>query len=67
MRSRVLSSIGLAAVMSFGTCYAAAAPVWVGDMETGDLSQWSYLLNAEVDGVPSAQVTGDPVFAGGCR
>lgn len=34
---------------------AQAAPVWVGDFETGDLSQWSYLLNSEVDGMTYSQ------------
>lgn len=34
---------------------AHAAPVWVGDFETGDLSQWSYLLNSDVDGMTYSQ------------
>ena len=29
---------------------AHAEPVWVGDFETGDLSQWSFLLNPTIEG-----------------
>lgn len=63
MRGRVLSG-GVAAVLLFGPGEAAAAPVWVADMETGDLSQWGYLLNQEIDGVKYTTVTSDPVVQG---
>lgn len=63
MRGRVLSG-SVAAMMVFGTGEAAAAPVWVGDMESGDLSQWGYLLNEEVGGVKYTTVTEDPVVQG---
>jgi hypothetical protein len=63
MRGRVLSG-WVAAMMFFGPGEAAAAPVWVGDMESGDLSQWGYLLNEEVGGVKYTTVTSDPVVQG---
>lgn len=52
------------AVVSLGPGAAAAAPVWIGDLESGDFSQWSYLLNPEINGVPYAQVIGDTVVQG---
>lgn len=36
---------------------AHAAPVWNGDMETGDPSQWGYLLNAEINGMTYASAS----------
>ncbi len=36
------------------TSSASAAEVWVGDFETGDLSQWNFVLNGEVDGMTYA-------------
>lgn len=42
----------------------AAAPVWVADMEGGDLSQWSGVLNESVDGVTYAQVSGEQAAQG---
>lgn len=41
-----------------------AAPVWVGDMETGDLSQWSGQLNGEVNGMTYLQASGEQVAGG---
>lgn len=43
---------------------AHAAPVWVGDLETGDLSQWSGQLNGDVDGMTYINVTGEQVVQG---
>jgi hypothetical protein len=63
MRGRVLSGCVVASLF-FGPGEAAAAPVWVGDMETGDLSQWGYLLNEEINGVKYTTVTSDPVVQG---
>lgn len=42
-----------------GSRVASAAPVWTGDMETGDLSEWSFLANPE-----HSQVVSDPVAHG---
>jgi MYXO-CTERM domain-containing protein len=43
---------------------AHAAPVWVGDFETGDLSQWSYLLNSDVNGMTYSQADTELVAQG---
>lgn len=43
---------------------AHAAVTWVGDFETGDLSQFTTLLNAEVDGQPRLGVTTEQVAQG---
>ncbi|MEM6996187.1 MAG: polysaccharide lyase [Myxococcota bacterium] len=43
---------------------AGAAPVWVGDIETGDLSQFTNVLNEQVDGKPYAQPAMDVVLEG---
>lgn len=42
-----LCAFGLALVPTL----AQAAPVWSGDFETADLSQWNYLLNPNIGGV----------------
>lgn len=46
---------------------AHAAVAWVGDFETADLSQWTYLVNAEVDGMiyayPQMEIVGEGLFA----
>lgn len=42
-----------------GSRVASAAPAWTGDMETGDLSEWSFLANPE-----HSQVVTDPVAHG---
>jgi hypothetical protein len=51
-------------ILGLGVCAsvahaAAAEPVWRGDFETGDLSQWSYLLLEE-----GLSVVQDPVLEG---
>ena len=43
---------------------ASAAPVWVGDIESADLSQWDYLLNPEVNGMTYAQATTEMAVQG---
>ena len=43
---------------------AFAAPVWVGDFETNDLSQFDGLLNANVNGVDYITVVQDVVAQG---
>lgn len=43
---------------------ARAAPVWVGDMEPGDLSQWNNVLNGEINGMTYAQVSADQTIEG---
>ncbi|MBC8070570.1 MAG: heparin lyase I family protein, partial [Deltaproteobacteria bacterium] len=42
----------------------SAAPVWVGDFESGDLSQWDGSLNEEIGGVDYITVVGDVVVQG---
>jgi MYXO-CTERM domain-containing protein len=64
-RIRALSALVLALPLLTFTRAAAAAPVWVGDFETGDTSQWSGVLNGEVGGVPYVNVVNDPVARGG--
>jgi hypothetical protein len=43
---------------------AHAAPVWVGDFETNDLSQWNGTLNGNVDGVDYITIATDVVVQG---
>jgi MYXO-CTERM domain-containing protein len=43
---------------------AMAAPVWVGDFEDGDISQWDNALNGQVDGVDYITVVGDVIVQG---
>lgn len=43
---------------------AAAAPVWIGDFETGDLSQWEGTLNQQIDGVDYITIVDDVVAQG---
>jgi MYXO-CTERM domain-containing protein len=43
---------------------ASAAVVWTGDFETGDLSQFNYVLHEEVDGNVYASATQDVVLQG---
>ncbi len=62
MRTR--SSVLLAvATFAFAT-EAAAAVVWTGDFETGDLSQFNFVLNGDVDGMIYAQAVQDMVLEG---
>lgn len=44
--------VGLALLV--GPAVASAAEVWVGDFETGDLSQWNFVLNGDVNGMAYA-------------
>ncbi|WP_437782773.1 polysaccharide lyase [Sorangium sp. So ce1097] len=46
-RPRLLSALPAAALALTVTTGASAAPVWTGDFETGDLSQWNTTLNGE--------------------
>lgn len=74
--------MGLAAVLATAALTAApsahAAPVWTGDMETGDLSQWNTPLNGEhitvvkspvLQGMYAAQIqlTNDAVWPNGLK
>lgn len=43
---------------------AHAAPVWNGDMETADLSQWGYLLNPEINGMTYASASDELAIEG---
>lgn len=46
---------------------ARASVVWVGDFETGDLSQWSFVANARVDGMtylfPQMEIVAEGQYA----
>ncbi|MEM9191673.1 MAG: polysaccharide lyase [Myxococcota bacterium] len=48
----------LAALVAFSASSATAQVTWVGDVETGDTSQFGFLLNPEVDGTPLITVMG---------
>ena len=54
--------------MLLGAAEAGAAEVWVGDFETGDLSQWGFVLNGEVGGMAYAfaqqRTVAEGTFAG---
>lgn len=54
MKRGFLIGSSLAACLSLGAAPAQAAVVWVGDFETNDLSQWTYVVNGQVNGVPYA-------------
>ena len=43
---------------------AHAAPVWLGDFETNDLSQWNGALNQNIDGVDYITIATDVVVQG---
>lgn len=47
---------------------AGAAVVWTGDFETADLSQWTGVLNGDVDGMvyayPQLEIVAEGLFAG---
>ncbi len=43
---------------------ASAEVVWVGDFETGDTSQFNFVLNEEIDGTPYVNVLGEQVAEG---
>jgi hypothetical protein len=55
-----MRTLPLALLVVLVAARAEAAPVWVGDFETGDLTQWSFLLNDE-----HLSVVSDPVAEGG--
>lgn len=61
MRSLLLAP---ALLVALAASPAAAAVVWTGDFETGDLSQWNYVLNGTVDGTDYATVVQDVVLQG---
>jgi MYXO-CTERM domain-containing protein len=63
MRTFVSSLVGALAVLTT-PLLAHAAPVWIGDFETGDLSQWEGLLNQQVGGVDYITVVDDVVVQG---
>ena len=53
------ASLGAGALVFLVDSTAISAPVWVGDLETGDLSQWSYVLYED-----HITVVDDPVVQG---
>lgn len=59
---RTLASLLTCALgLSLVATPASAAVVWVGDFETGDLSQFNYVLNGTIDGTPYITIVQDPV------
>ena len=58
-RLRSLTPLAAALALTALPLGAQAAPVWVGDMETNDLTQWNNALNGE-----HITVVGDPVVEG---
>jgi MYXO-CTERM domain-containing protein len=61
MRSSSLASALLVALVATP---ASAAIVWTGDLETGDLSQFNYVLNGEIGGNVYASAVQDLVLQG---
>src|SRR5688500_14523360 len=59
-----IRSTAIALALTCSPAIAQAAPVWVGDFEGGDLSQWDGTLNGEVGGVDYITVAGDVVAEG---
>ena len=59
---RLLGACSLVVLMTSAPVHAA--PVWVGDFETGDLGQWEGLLNQQVNGVDYITVVDDIVAQG---
>lgn len=60
MRKLAIAAL-LSAPLSALPTTASAAVVWTGDFETNDLSQYNYVLNGEIDGVPYITIVQDPV------
>lgn len=56
--------VSLALALASLPTLASAAPVWVGDFEGGDLSQWDGTLNGSVGGVDYITVAQDVVVEG---
>ncbi len=76
--ARALSSVAVALAACAAAPDARAVPVWVGDLESGDLSQWDGALNGEhIAVVPSPvaegafaaqiQLTNDAVWPNGLK
>ncbi len=63
-----MNSVGVGLVCGVGlwlsTATASAAEVWTGDFETGDLTQWSFVLNPEINGTDYAFAQADLVAEG---
>lgn len=57
-------SLVAALLVALASTPAAAAVVWTGDLETGDLSQFDYVLNGDVGGNAYATVVQDLVLQG---
>ena len=53
-----------ALLVALASLPASAAIVWTGDLETGDLSQFNYVLNGDVDGNVYANAVQDLVLQG---
>jgi MYXO-CTERM domain-containing protein len=62
MRTSALASTLL--LVTLAATPASAAVVWTGDFETGDLSQFDYVLNGQVDGNVYASAVQDLVLQG---
>jgi hypothetical protein len=56
---RAMRNLPIALLAVLAAARAEAAPVWVGDFETGDLTQWSFLLNEA-----QISVVSDPIAEG---
>ena len=58
------SSLLVGLVVALAGTPAAAAIAWTGDLETGDLSQFDYVLNGDVNGSTYASAVQDLVLQG---
>ncbi|MCX4245749.1 heparin lyase I family protein [Paraliomyxa miuraensis] len=58
------STIAPALLLALASTPAAAAVAWTGDFETGDLSQFDFVLNGTVGGTDYATVVQDMVLQG---
>lgn len=61
---RTVASASTLLLLTLASAPASAAVAWVGDFETGDLSQFNFVLNGEVDGNVYASVVQDLVLQG---
>jgi Polysaccharide lyase len=64
MRGLPFMPFASALLVALAGAPASAAVVWTGDFETGDLSQFNYVLNGDVDGNTYASAVQDLVLQG---
>ncbi len=62
--AKICRTAALGMTLWMAPAVASAAPAWMGDFETGDLSQWGFLLNPTINGNDYITVEQDEVAQG---